>query len=154
MPRNERTRVVLAITESAPIDTLWQVLSKWASRPGTEVVALFIADDRWHRAASLPFTHEISRVGGSPTDFTAQRADHVHRSAIARARALIEQLASSANQSVEFKVLPADEDQAVRDIVDESTEVVIASSLITREPVYTELVRLKCRIELVEDSPD
>ena len=154
MQKNDRTRIVLALTETAPIDALWQVLSRWASSPGTEVVAVFVADDRWHRAASLPFTEEISRVGGSSTVFTPQRAEHVHRSAIERARDLIEQLASSTDRTVEFRVLSADEDQSVYDIVNEHTEVIIAHSLIKREPVYAELTRLKCRIELVEDPED
>ncbi len=154
MTGSDRTRVILAITETAPIDTLWQVVSKWASSPTTEVVAIFVAEDHWHRAASLPFTREIARVGGSATDFSPQRAENVHRSAIARARALIEQLAASTNRNVDFRVLSADQDDGVDDFVDERTEVIIAPSLIKRQPVYAELVRLKCRIELVEVSPD
>ncbi len=154
MTSNDRTRVILAITETAPIDVLWQVVSKWASSPATEVVAVFVAEDHWHRAASLPFTREIARVGGSTTDFSPQRAEHVHRTAIARARKLIEKLASSTNRTVDFRVLSADQDDAVYDLVDERTEVIIAPSLIKRQPVYAELTRLKCRIELVEVSPD
>ena len=154
MTGNDRTRVILAITETAPIDVLWRVVSKWASSPGTEVVAVFVAEDHWHRAASLPFTQEIARVGGSTTDFSPQRAEHVHRSAIARARELIEQLASSTNRTVEFRVLSPDEDDAVDEFVDEQTEVIIAPSLIKRQPVYAKLTRLKCRIELVEVSSD
>ncbi len=154
MTGNDRTRVIVAITESAPIDELWQVVSKWASSPGTELVAVFIAEDHWHRAASLPFTREIARVGGSTTDFSPQRAEYVHRSAIARARELIEQLAASTNRTVDFRVLSSDEDDAVDEVVDERTEVIIAPSLIKRQPVYAKLTRLKCRIELVEEGPD
>lgn len=153
MSNDDRSRVVLAITETAPIDTLWRVLSQWLSSPATEIVALFVADDRWYRAASLPFTHEIARVGGTATVFTAQRAEHVHRTAIARARALVEQLASGANRTVDFRVLAESELHSVCDIIDERTDVVIAPSLITRQPVYAQLSQLKCRIELVDDSP-
>lgn len=152
MTSSDESRVILAITETAPIDTLWQVVSRWLSSPATKVVALFVADDRWIRAASLPFTREIPRAGGTATVFTPQRAEHVHRAAIARAQSLVEQLASKANRRVDFRVLAEGEPQRVCEFIDEHTEVVIAPSMITRQPVYAQLSQLKCRIELIDDE--
>ena len=122
MTSSDESRVILAITETAPIDTLWQVVSRWLSSPATKVVALFVADDRWIRAASLPFTREIPRAGGAATVFTPQRAEHVHRAAIARAQSIVEQLASKANRHVDFRVLAEGETQRVCEFIDEPTD--------------------------------
>lgn len=152
MQSNEQSRVVLAITETASIDSLWRVVSRWLSSPATEVVAVFVADDRWRRAASLPFTLEISRAGGAATVFTPQRAEDVHQAAIVRARSLVEALALKSNCTLEFRVLAENESQQLREVINERTQVVIAPSLITRQPVYAYLSQLECRIELIEEE--
>ena len=60
-------RILIAITEFSPVDLLWQAALKRIGDTPTELLALYFAEDHWRRAASLPFTREISsRVQGRP----------------------------------------------------------------------------------------
>ena len=69
------TRVLIAVTEFSPVDKLWRAaLDIIAESPG-ELLAVFVSEDHWHRAASLPFTLEISRLSGAGAKFTQQRAE-------------------------------------------------------------------------------
>ena len=71
MARNDRTaRVLIALTESSPVDDLWQAALAQLSQTRADLMALFLAGDHWHRSASLPFTREISRLSGVDADFT------------------------------------------------------------------------------------
>ena len=157
MTRNEHDlRVVIAVTESASLAQLWRTAMEMLRDSHAEVVALFLDDERWHRAASLPFTREISKVG-SVADFTTQRANQVHAETVSDLRQRIEQLAAEADVTIEFRVL-AESDHALPDtIVGGGGSILIAPSRLANRPIYAELTRLDLRIELVEterEEPD
>ena len=62
---DEKTRIVIAVTETTRLPVLWKAAARRFGTLPVEVVTLFLEDDRWVRAASLPFTREISRLSGS-----------------------------------------------------------------------------------------
>ena len=76
---DDKLRVVIAVTASSPLAALWHAAMNLLDESPGQLVALFIDDDRWQRAASLPFTREISRIGGAVADFTVQRAEQVNK---------------------------------------------------------------------------
>ena len=116
--------------------------------PG-ELVALFVEEDRWHRAASLPFTREISRTG-RVADFTRKRAEQIHRDAITRARTAILELAEEARLEPSFEVLPESDVARLREFFGSRGNVLIAPAFISTRPMYAVLTQLDCRILLVE----
>jgi len=67
-------RVIIAVTELAPVQQMWGEALQFLDESRAEIHAVFVEDERWYRAASLPFTREISRVSGVTADFTMQRA--------------------------------------------------------------------------------
>jgi hypothetical protein len=144
------TRVIIALTETAPIDLLWTVTLERLASPETELLTLYIADDRWQRAASLPFTQEIPRLGGIPVGFTQQRAQDIHDAAIARARERMQQLAAEAKRRLIFEILSETDERRVSELVREEDSILIAPSLITKQPIFAQLSKTGCRIELVE----
>ncbi len=147
MTNEDPVRILIAVTESSPITELWQAV---LSRRGvaSEIVALYIGDDRWHRAASLPFTREISRFGGI-ADFTRQRADELKREAFAGIERRIKGLAAEANLALAFEELSESNAERLEELAEGERSVLIAPALITRQPIYTRMVRLGCRIELI-----
>ena len=148
MPSEEPVRVLFAVTESSPLAELWQaVLSR--RRSASEVVALYIADDRWHRAASLPFTREISRLGGV-ANFTRQRADELVREAVVGTERRIKALAAEANLALAFEELSESNTERLEELAAGERSIVIAPALIQRQPIYSRMIHLGCRIELIE----
>ena len=103
---DDKLRVLIAVTEASPLSALWRAAMNLMSESPAEVMALFVDDNRWRRAASLPFTREISRVSGAAADFTVQRAEQLNKEAIKRTLQHIEKLASQADLSFAFEVLP------------------------------------------------
>jgi hypothetical protein len=87
-------RVLIAITEFSPVDVLWRAALRRIGDTQVELLALYFSEDHWQRAASLPFTREISRVSGARVAFTRQRAEQLHSEAIDRARELTKRLAA------------------------------------------------------------
>lgn len=151
MARNDRTsRVLIALTESSPVDDLWQAALAQLSQTRADLMALFLAGDHWHRAASLPFTREISRLSGVDADFTLQRARQVQEEAIERTRQLVGKLASDAQLKLAFEVLVESDSEKLRQFVSGTGDILIAPSFIIRQPLYAELKKLDCRIELIE----
>lgn len=59
-----RLRIVIAVTETTPVARLWEAALRLLRDTPAELTALYVQDDRWRRAASLPFTREILRSGG------------------------------------------------------------------------------------------
>ena len=57
-------RAVIVLTESQSLTALWRAALSSADQPAQDVVVVFLDDERWQRAACLPFTCEISRIGG------------------------------------------------------------------------------------------
>ena len=147
---DDRLRVVIAVTESSPLSELWRAAMKLMSESPAELVALFFDDDRWRRAASLPFTREISRIGGPVADFTVQRAEQINKEAITRMQHRVEQLASKADLALEFDVLLESNQKRIRELVGTAQNVLIAPSFIKTRPIYAHLTRLDCRILLIE----
>lgn len=151
---DDRIRVVIAVTESSPLSALWLAAMDLMRESPAELVALFVDDDRWRRAASLSFTREISRVSGAVADFTVQRAEQINREAITRTQHRIEKLASKADLALAFEVLPESDQQRIKELVGTGQNVLIAPSFITARPFYTHLTRLDCRILLVEATEE
>lgn len=147
---NDRMRVLIAVTETSPVAELWQAALKRRERDA-ELIALLVSDDRWQRAASLPFTREISRLG-AVADFTQQRADQLYKESVARIRSSIAKLAEQSDLAPEFEELSERNAARLKELAAGTQSVLIASSLITREPIYTYISRLDCRIELVETA--
>lgn len=147
---DKKPRIVIAVTELAPVHQLWSAALKLLAESRAELLAVFITDDRWHRAASLPFTREISRISGMDEDFTARRAIQVHDEAIHRTQIQIQELASRADLKLVFEVLAESDQQRVRELVTGSNDTLIAPSVIGTRPLFEELRKLGCRIVLIE----
>jgi len=147
---DDRLRVVIAVTESSPLAALWHAAMNLLDESPGQLVALFINDDRWRRAASLPFTREISRIGGAVADFTVQRAEQVNKEAIKRTQQRIEQLAAEADLALAFEVLPEPDQKRIQELVGNDQNVLIAPAFITTRPGYAHLTRLDCRLLLIE----
>jgi leucyl aminopeptidase (aminopeptidase T) len=151
-PSNKR-RVFLAITETSPLSELWRAVTEHLGDAQAELVTVFVSDDRWRRAASLPFTREISGVSGSSENFTLQRAEQIDKDAVASAQCEIRQLAAEAELQVAFEFLSEHDAAQIHELVKVEQDVLIAPSFFRSRPIYAELTRLRCRILLV-DSED
>ncbi len=145
---DERARILIAVTEASPVAELWQAALNRRHRDA-ELIALFVSNDRWHRAASLPFTREISRLG-AVADFTRQRADQIYSESVARIRRTIVELAEQADLALAFEELSERNAARLDELAAGAHSVLIASSHITREPIYAHISRLHCHIELIE----
>ena len=146
-------RILIAVTETSPLLELWHaVLERRAGN--TEVIVLHVTDDRWHRAASLPFTREVSKIGGTVADFTRQRAEELRRDSVARLRASVRQLAADTNLVPAIVEFSDQNRKQLDELTAGSQSVLIASTLITREPIYAEISRLGCRIELIDSQEE
>jgi hypothetical protein len=144
---------VIAVTETSLVPPLWDVAMQLLRESPGELVTLFVEEDHWHRAASLPFTREIPRVGGASADFTQQRAEQLHKKAISRARQRIQQLADEADISPEFTVMPERDASRIRDMV-AASNVLVIPSIIRDRPIFAKLSKLDCRILVVETGEE
>ena len=151
---DDKLRVLIAVTEASPLPALWRAAMNLMSESPAEVLALFVDDNRWRRAASLPFTREISRVSGAAADFTDQRAVQLNKEAIKRTQQHIEKLASQADLSFAFEVLPESDQNRIEELVGTGQSVLVAPSFITARPIYAHLTRLECRILLIEATEE
>jgi hypothetical protein len=150
---NNKRRVLLAVTETSPLPELWRAVTKHLAGAHAELVTVFVSDDRWRRAASLPFTREISRVSGGSENFTPQRAEQIDKDAVASAQRQIKQLAAKAELQVAFEFLSEHDAAQIHELVKVEQDVLIAPSFFKRRPIYAEFTRLRCQILLV-DSED
>jgi hypothetical protein len=149
--KNEvKLRVVIAVTETAPVARLWETALRLLRDSPAEVAALYVQDDRWHRVASLPFTREILRSGGVAVEFTRQRADQVSRERAARVREAIRKLAAEAHVEPAFEILDESDVLHLREFIGSRENILVAPSFISTRPIYAMLSELNCRIELVE----
>ena len=149
--QTEITRIVIAVTEFAPVQSLWREALQHIRQSRAELLALFLADDQWHRAASLPFTREISRLSGVDMDFTSQRAKEIHKEAVERAQRQLQQLAAEANRKLAFEVLPESDQNKVREIATERPTILIVPSALANRPIFEELEKSGCRVVLIRD---
>lgn len=141
---------MLAVTETSPLHELWRVAIEHMANESAELVAVCFMDDRWHRAASLPFTDEISRLSGLRANFTAQRAEQINRDVLGRRQRELEQLAAEKRLHLAFEALSEHKAERIHQLVGREHDVVIAPALFRSRPVYAELSRLKCRVLLVD----
>lgn len=147
---NDLPRILLAVTETSPLPTLWRAVVEHLPDSHVELVTLFISDDRWHRAASLPFTQEISRISRSVANFTPKRAEQVNKDVVERTRRKLQRLADESEIQFAFEVLSEHQAAQVRDLVIVEQDVLIVPSNLRNRPVFAELARLNCRILLVD----
>ena len=143
-------RVMLAITESSPLDKLWQSLIENIAGARAEVVTVFVCDDTWRRVASLPFAVEISRISGARVAFTKRRAEQLGEDAAGRARQRLEQLAAGTGLQVVFEVLTTTEASQVGRLVDIEHDLLIAPSVLKGMPWLSELAGRHRQVLLVE----
>lgn len=148
--------VLVAVTEASPFDQLWRAALDVMRQSGGELTVLLLQDDRWHRAASLPFTREISWLSGIHSDFTLQRAEELSRSALGRLRDLTTQFAAEAKLNCSIREFAETDASGIRTLVTGRRSIVVAHSLITTLPSYALLKQLDCQIVFVdaEGQPD
>ena len=147
---SEKRRILLAITETSPLQDLWRAVVESLAGSHGELTTVFVSDDRWHRAASLPFTREVSKVSGDSENFTRERAKQIDEDTVGRTHRELEKLASEAELPFEFEVLPEHDASKLREIVSVQHDVLVLPSFLKSRPIYAELTRLKCRIYYVE----
>lgn len=145
-------RLLIALTEDAPVARLWQVMLEHLRDDPTDVCALFVFDERWHRAASLPGTLEISRVSGSALEFTRERADQLCRAAADRARRDVERMAAESRLRLTFDVLSEISPEKLREFLAGEPKVVIASSHLKLLSAYSILENMQCHVILVDEQ--
>ena len=146
----QRERVVIALTETSSIADLWDTAMQAISSSNVELTVIFLHDERWHRAASLPFTREISQVGGSASDFTLQRAEQLLAEKARSLRNSIEERAKSAGLSIAFQVLSETDQARTRTLVDSGASIVVGPAVLAEHPVFLELKRIVKRMVLIE----
>jgi hypothetical protein len=145
-------RVVIALTETSPVAELWEAALRARSDLGEELTVIFLHDERWHRAASLPFTREVPMAGGADRDFTLQRAEQLLNEAATNLRNTIEKLASSAGLSVAFQTISEQDQEQARSLLAGEISVLVGPSALAEHPILVELRRLDRRLVLVEPS--
>ena len=150
MATDSKFRVVIAVTETSPVSPLWHAAMQILEESPAELVALFVEDDRWRLAASLPFTREFSRIGGTEIDFTRQRAEQINKEAVARVHQVIRRLAADAELTPNFEVSRESDRVRIKEIVGNSQNVLVVHSALSTRPIYAMLSKLDCRILLVE----
>lgn len=147
-------RILLAVTETTPVERLWQSVVDLVADSQAEVVTVIVSDDSWRRAASLPFTREISRISGAEADFTHYRAEWAREDAAGRARERLEHLARDSHVKLEFEVVTEDEDSRAGTLVTVERDVLVAPSILESKPLFAKLARLHQRVVLVEVDND
>jgi hypothetical protein len=149
-----RERVVIALTETSSIADLWETAMQAISSSDAELIVIFLHDERWHRAASLPFTREISQVGGGTSDFTLQRAEQLLAQKVRSLRNSIEERAKSAGLPVAFRVLPETDQAQTRTLVDCDASIIIGPAVLAEHPVFLELKSVVKRMVLIEPDSE
>ncbi|MEJ2140660.1 MAG: hypothetical protein P8Y61_14705 [Gammaproteobacteria bacterium] len=149
-------RVVIAVTETSPLMELWDAALKLVSDSRAELVVLFLHDERWHRAASLPFTREFPMSGGAETDFTPRRAEQLLNETASRLRRRIEELAVHAGLKFAFQVISEQDPVGARTLLGNEISAVVGPSVLANHPVFVELQCAKRQLVLIEstDSTD
>lgn len=150
--QSDKVRILIALTETSPVPRLWKAaLERRADRPA-DLVTLFLQDERWLRAASLPFTREFPRSGARPLNFTHQRAQEIGQETARQAKKLIDQLAAKSKMRVAFETLSERDRPRLVEIIGEHKSILIAADAITALPVYVHFVELGCHIELIDSA--
>lgn len=151
---SDRRRIVIALTETSPVPRLWHAAMALRAESPADLLTLFLQDERWLRAASLPFTREFPRSGGRPTEFTHERAREVSQETARQAKRLIEQLADKAKTQVMFETVLQPDRGRLIELIGEYQSILIAHDAITALPIYLHFVELGCHIELIGSSAE
>ena len=154
MPGNDDRprRVLLLVTETSAVEKLWRTLVDQVADAQAEIVAVFVSDDRWHRAASLPFTREYSRLRGGSEVFTRHRAEQIIGAMFARAQERISQLAAEQQLQLVFERLPVGEPHRIREFVRVEHDILIVPSTLRSRPEFAELAQPEWQVILVDDE--
>ena len=147
---NDLRRILLAVTETSPLTPLWRAVAEHLVDSRGELITIFISDNRWHRAASLPFTREISRIGRTNVKFTSKRAEQIDKDVVDRTRLQLQRLADEAELRFVFEVLRDNQTTQLQELVSLKHDVLIVPSHLRGWPVYAEFARLNCQILLVD----
>ena len=147
-------RVLLAVTETSPVERLWQSLVDQVADAPAEVVSLIVSDGSWRRAASLPFTFEFSRISGVPAAFTHHRAEQVRADAAGRTRQRLESLAAESRVKLAIEELLDDDDSRVGTLITVERDILIAPSALEGKPLLAKLAPVHRRVVLVEVDND
>ena len=146
---NRIERIVIAVTLVSPLQKFWQEALQLVAQSRAELHALLLDDAQWLRAASLPFTREISRLSGLPAEFTITRARELQDEATRRVQAELQRLAAEEQHELSFEVLPESDRQRIRDLASGKPCVVIAAEELAEQPEFEEIRRLGCRVIIV-----
>jgi hypothetical protein len=150
--QDSKRRVLLVVTETSPVEKLWRALLDDLADAQAEVVAVLVSDDRWIRAASLPFTREISRLSGGSEVFTARRAEQVFGDMVERVQQRIRQLAAERQLQLVFEILNTQEPNRIREFVRIEHDLLVAPSVLQYWPDFAELARPERRVVFVNDE--
>lgn len=154
MTSDRARRVLVAVTEASPVEELWKAAISLAREADAEIAVLIVRDDRWQRAASLPFTREISRVGGIRSNFTRERAESLAEEATTRLQSLARSLASQGNVRCSYHVIAEASQEELKRLVIGTQSTLVASSAIAGMPLYEKVRRLDCEVVLVGHGND
>jgi len=150
MATERRRRVVIALTEFSAVAPLWEAALGLLDEAPADFVALIVEDERWQQAASLPFTREISRIGGIVAEFTEQRALQLRHAASKRLQQLIRELAAKSRVVPDFAVVAESDTQRLQELLRRGTDVLVVPAHLSSQPIYALLTQLDCRVLLVE----
>lgn len=154
MPSAHKHRVMLALTESSRARPLWRAAMDLLVNGEGELIAVFVADERWEQAARLPFTREISAVTGATRDFTQDRARELINEAANRVRRKLEKLAAKRRRTLVFEVITGVDQGLIERLSDNARLTVIVPSELSGSPIYLTLQRQQCEIVLVNRDED
>ena len=150
--QDRKRRALLVVTETSPLEKLWRALLDDLADAQADVVAVFVSDDRWTRAASLPFTKEISRLSGGSEIFTARRAEQVVGDMVERVQQRIRQLAADRQVRLVFEILHEQEPSRIREFVRIEHDVLIIPSVLRHWPDFADLACPERRVVFVDDE--
>lgn len=151
--KDDKPRIVIVLTETCPVDRLWRAANELPESGAAELLALFVDDERWQRIASLPFTREFAKTGGS-VEFTAARARRLFAEATARIKQDIDRLARESGRTVVFETLPGSDSERTSRLLGTGRHLLIAGRDIQKLPIYTQFARLEIEIRFIEaESP-
>ena len=147
-------RVLVLMTESGPVEQLWQTALDHARETGSEVNVLIVHDERWYRAASLPFTREISRLGGPRRNFTRERADALVGEAVSRVRRVTQALAAETRAYCRYYAVTGAMLPQLERLVTGRRGILVASSEFESLPICEQARSLSCEIILIDRDAD
>jgi hypothetical protein len=145
-------KIVIAVTATSSAKPLWRAAMDLLARAEGELIAVFVADERWERAAGLPFTREISSITGTASAFTPERAQDLVAASATRMRRKFEKMAARNSRNMVFEILSDVDERMIDRLVGDSQLTVIASHELSGSPVYLTLQRRRCEIVLVGDA--